>query len=365
MDKRIVYVSIAIISILILGCSTNSILRDEKDVRQMVDTVGFAHLDWQVDSLVNRINKTYANELSTVKVEPNTVWRIAICPHDDYTYASWQYPALLRNLKAKTVIIFGVAHKARQLNVSDQIVFDSYSYWHGPYKDIMVSPIREELMAAMPKELYQVNDSLQKVEHSVESMLPFIQHYNCDVEIISILVPFMNADRMAEISKLLSSAIAKAMKKHQLEWGKDIALLITTDAVHYGDEDWGGKNMAPYGVDSAGYAKAVLHEHGVIDSCLVGELNEERVMRFVDFTVQPNNYKEYKWTWCGRYSVPFGLMTALDLQKAIGGDPLNGTYIGYSTSIDHKPLPVEDLRMGKTAIATIRHWVGYASVGYR
>lgn len=365
MSKQILILGIAIFGISISSCNTNSIIRDEKNLRQMVDTIGFAHLDWQVDSVVNRINRSYPKEISRVKVDANTAWRVAICPHDDYTYASWQYPVLLKNLKAKTVIIFGVAHKARLLNVSDQIVFDSFSYWYGSYKNIKVSPLREELMAAMPKELYQVNDSLQKVEHSVESMLPFAQHFNRDLEIISILVPFMNTDRMAEISEYLSSAIAKTMARHHLEWGKDIALLITTDAVHYGDEDWGGKNMAPYGVDSLGYAKAVKHEYGIIDSCLVGILSNERVKQFVDFTVQSNNYKEYKWTWCGRYSVPLGLMTALDLQKKIGGEPLIGDFIGYSTSIDHKPLPLDDLRMGKTAIATIRHWVGYASVGYK
>jgi hypothetical protein len=81
--------------------------------------------------------------------------------------------------------------------------------------------------------------------------------------------------------------------------------------------------------------------------------------------VQPDNYKEYKWTWCGRYSVPFGLLTAIELQKQTNSALLKGKFIGYSTSIDHKPLPVEDLHMGRTAIATMRHWVGYVSVGYK
>jgi MEMO1 family protein len=365
MNRKLFFLFIFGVCFLLTTCNNINENKLARRVRQMVDTVGFAHLDWQVDSVVNRINQTYSKELSEVKVDSNTAWRVAICPHDDYTYASWQYPALLRNLKAKTVIIFGVAHKARQLNISDQIVFDSFSYWHGCYNDIKVSPYRDELIKELPKEFYLISDSLQKVEHSVESMLPFIQHFNRDVEIISILVPFMNIDRMAEISNILASAIAKTMNRHHLEWGKDIALLITTDAVHYGDEDWGGKNMAPYGVGSVGYLKAIKHEHGIIDSCLIGEPDIEKIKHFVNITVQPTNYKEYKWTWCGRYSVPFGLMTSIDLQKEIGGNPLNGNFIGYATSIDHKQLPVNDLQMGKTAIATMRHWVGYASIGYR
>jgi AmmeMemoRadiSam system protein B len=335
-----------------------------QSIRQMVDTVGFAHLNWQVDSVVNRINRIYPGELTSAMVAPNTAWRVAICPHDDYTYASWQYPALLKNLKAKTVIIFGVAHKARQLNISDRIVFDSYPYWHGTYKRIKISSFREELIGALPKELYLVNDSLQRIEHSVESMLPILQHFNRDAEIVSILVPFMNTAKMAEIATPLALAIAKVMKERRLEWGKDIALLITTDAVHYGDEDWGGKNMAPFGADSMGYVKAVAKEHMIIDSCLVGTPDIEKIKKFVVITVQPDDYKEYKWTWCGRYSLPLGLMVALDLQKETNSNPLNGILIGYSTSIDHQSMQVGDLRMGKTANATIRHWVGYASVGY-
>ena len=332
--------------------------------RQMVDTIGFAHLDWQTDSVVNRIDRIFPVELMAALVAPNTAWKVAISPHDDYTYANWQYPALLKNLKAKTAIIFGVAHKAKQLNISDRIVFDSYPYWHGPYQKIKVSPFREEVIKAMPKDLYLVSDSLQRIEHSVESMLPILQHFNREVEIVSILVPFMNAVKMAEIAKPLASALAKVMKERQLEWGKDLALLITTDAVHYGDEDWGGKNMAPFGSDSAGYVKAVAKEHMIIDSCLVGAPDIEKIKKFVGITVQPTDYKEYKWTWCGRYSLPLGLMVALNLQKETNSSPLNGKYIGYSTSIDHQQLPLQDLRMGKTANATIRHWVGYASVGY-
>jgi MEMO1 family protein len=333
--------------------------------RPVVDTVGFAHLDWQVDSVVNRISRTFPGELSVAKDVSLTPWRVAICPHDDYTYASWHYPAILGNLKAKTIILFGVAHKARQLNISDKIVFDTYGYWHGPYKKIRVSSFREELTGILPNGLFLVSDTLHKVEHSLESMLPFIQYFNRDAEIISILVPFMDTNKMEEIASPLAAAIHGIMQQNKLEWGKDVALLITTDAVHYGDEDWGGKNMAPFGADSAGYLKAVAKEHAIIDSCLAGELSIGKIKKFSSITVLPDNYKEYRWTWCGRYSVPLGLMVAEDLRRLSGEQPLVGRFIGYSTSIDHKPLKVDDLRMGRTANANIRHWVGYASIGYK
>jgi len=332
--------------------------------RPLKDTVGFAHLDWQMDSVVARIGRTGSGEAVVASVDPDIAWRVAICPHDDYTYAGRHYLALLRNLKAKTVIVFGVAHKARPLNISDKIVFDTFPYWHGPYRKIKVSSCREELIAALPKGLYMVSDTLQAVEHSVESMLPFLQNFNKEVEIVSILVPAMKAEKMTEIAKPLAAAISGWMKQHRLEWGKDVALLITTDAVHYGDEDWGGKNMAPFGADSVGYGRAIDKEHFIVDSCLAGTMNRGKILRFAGITVKPEDYKEYQWTWCGRYSVPFGLMTAIELQQLTNGKPLVGKRIGYSTSIDHQPLKVDDLRMGITAKASIRHWVGYASVGY-
>jgi hypothetical protein len=46
--------------------------------------------------------------------------------------------------------------------------------------------------------------------------------------------------------------------------------------------------------------------------------------------------------------------------------PLTGTILGYSTSLGGEGIKVDDLEgMGVTAPATLRHWVGYAAVGFR
>ena len=90
-----------------------------------------------------------------------------------------------------------------------------------------------------------------------------------------------------------------------------------------------------------------------------------KINTFCKYTVEQDNYKEYKWTWCGRYSVPFGLLTAFHLNQLQGNEPLHGTPVGYATSIDHSNIKVDDLEMGVTAPANIRHWVGYAAIGYK
>jgi len=203
------------------------------------------------------------------------------------------------------------------------------------------------------------------VEHSVEALIPFLQYYHRGVEIIPILVPYMSFDRMEGLAGSLALSISKVMADSALGWSKDLAIVISSDAVHYGCEGWGGADYALYGCDSVGYMKTVGHEYEVIDSCLTGRITPEKLRRFTGYTVQDTNHRIYRWTWCGRYSVPFGLLTAYHLQQSIRSAQLSGTILNYCTSIDHTVLPVSDLDMGVTAPANIRHWVGYAVLGYK
>ena len=338
--------------------------------RGLADTVGFAHRRRQMDAVVERIaaqdGARLQHMLEAKGVSAGDRWRMAIAPHDDYAYAGFMYPLVLRNVAAKTVIIFGVAHKARQLGLEDQLVFDSFTHWRGPYGDIAVSPLRERIIAQLPRGSYRVSDEMQSIEHSVEAKLPFLQHANRSVQFVPILVPFMSFALMNELAAPLAEALAAIIDEEQLNWGRDIALLSSTDAVHYGDEGWGDKNFAFYGVDAEGYARALAHERRIMSDCLEGELRRERIERFTRYTLADHDHREYKWTWCGRYSVPFGLLTAWHLQQKRRAPLLSGTVLGYATSLDDQRLKVDDLDgMGVTAAASLRHWVGYAAVGYR
>lgn len=341
----------------------------QEKVRQPVDTVGFATKSWQMDSIVKRIDKLYGPAIEATNksnlLDGNTAFRMVICPHDDYTYAGFLYESILPHIKAKTVIIFGVAHKARKFNVEQKLVFDSFDEWEEPYGNLKISSLREEMMKNLPSQDYIVHDSLQQAEHSVEAIIPFLQYYNRNVQIISILIPAMNFDMMKKYAMDLAKDIHLIIRKNKLKWGEDIALVISNDAVHYGDEDWGGKNYAMYGCSAEGYEKAVSHENEIISNSLLPPLDTASIHQFFNSTVQPENWREYKWPWCGRYSVPFGLLTGMYLSQLSGEKIPEGIKMGYSTSIAQKPLPVEDLIMGKTAIANLHHWVGYAAIGYK
>lgn len=339
-------------------------------MKKPVDTVGFATKGWQMDSVMKRIYRyqgpEISNALKSANIDDSICWKAVICPHDDYTYVGWLYPAVLKNVKAKTIIFFGVAHKAKQFRIENFIVFDTFDKWTEPYGPVSVSTLRNEIIKQLPENTYIIHDSLQQAEHSVEAIIPFLQYKQRNLRIVSILVPYMPFKRMDEISTPLADAIVQVMKKNNLEWGKDIAIVISTDAVHYGDQEWGGQNYAPYGCDTDGYKKANYLESEIINNCLTGAIKTKNIQSFIRYTLKADDYKSYKWTWCGRYSVPFGLLTAMKMQEILAKrESLKGTPIGYSTSIAGTAIPVSDIGMGNTAIATLHHWVGYCGMGYR
>jgi AmmeMemoRadiSam system protein B len=356
-SKALLFFLLSVILIYMYGCGKrNSAPDNQTSVRELVDTVGFAQYSWQMDTLMDRLD-----HIGWVR-PGGSPWKLAICPHDDYTYVGVLYPELLSNVKAKNLILIGVAHKAASLGIEDSLVFDSFNYWKGPWGNVKVSQAREEIFNQIKGSFAIVNDTLQKVEHSLESMIPFLQYFNKDIKIIPILVPSMSVDRMQACGRALADAIKQVAVSNKWEWGRDYSIIATTDAVHYGNEDWGGADYAFFGCDSAGNVRAREHEYEIIDSCLTGKVTPAKIRLFNSYTLNSDNYKIYKWTWCGRYSVPVALYTAYYLNDSI---PLDDELIGYSTSITSNHIPVSDIRMGVTAIATDCHWVGYAAIGYR
>ena len=333
-------------------------LKMAENSRPVKDTVGFAQYDWQMDSIYKRLESRIDKPLEEV-------WKAVIAPHDDYKYAGEVELQTLAGVKARTIILFGVAHKAATFNLENKLVFGSFTHWDAPYGKIEVSGLQQELLKRLPDDLWIVHDSMQLVEHSLEALNPFLQKQNKNIEIVPILVPYMNYTRMNEISESMGTVLAEIMGEKGWEPGKDLAIVISSDAVHYGDKDWGDKNMAPFGSDRKGNKKAVEHEMEIINTSLAGVVSKDKIRKFVNYTVQESDFREYKWTWCGRYSIPLGLLTANKLNIRINNKALNGTLVEYANSIDHEFYPVEDLGMGTTAPANSHHWVGYAGIGYK
>ena len=327
----------------------------ENKVRQVHDTIGFTKYNWQLDSIYNRLGIKDSNN--------NLQWKAAISPHDDYKYAGRLYYESLKGINANTIILIGVAHRAKNFNLQDKIIFGDFTHWKSPYGDLKVSNLNAEIIERLPKSSYLVHNDMQALEHSLEAIVPFLHRKNKKLEIIPILVPYINYETIDGISSDLSNVVSIILKEKNLDYGKDLAVVISNDAVHYGNENWSG-DLAPFGVDDEGTKKARALDKEIIEQCLVNNISNEKLKTFTAYTVQKNDYKAYKWVWCGRYSVPFGLSFANKLNQVLYKKPLTGTFLAYQSSIDHDLIKVEDLGMGTTAIATQKHWVAYASIKY-
>ncbi len=340
------------------------------EIRPLIDKIGFPHTLKQVEGFLKKIEEQQSDlldaKLNTHHINAGTFWKVAICPHDDYSYVGYLYPLVLQSVKSKVVFILAVAHKAASFNLSDDLIFDDFTLWHGIKNPIKVSGLRKTLLDKLPETLWEVHRPMQQVEHSVEAMLPLLQYYNPGVEIVPILVPPMAFDRMKLVADELSDALSEIAIEQKLNWGKDFSLLITTDGVHYGDEGWSINRICKrFGVDREGYMEAIGFELGLIDDCLAGKIDEEHLRSFYAQTVDSANYQLHKWTWCGRYSVPVGLLTMRALAQKMKIPVPEGVLLDYSTSLTHEPIQVNDLDgMGTTAPATLRHWVGYPALGY-
>lgn len=351
---------------LILSCKTEpknnaenrSNVAVKKHIRKQIDTVGFARYGWQMDSIFNRI-------APEDKQKNDAVYKAVICPHDDYSYAGGLYAKTLSGIKAKTVVLIGVAHRARNFDLKDKLVFGSFDTWKAPAGTLKVSALRNQILAKMPENSVVVHDSMMQLEHSLETITPFLQRQNPQSEIIPILVPYVLFADMQKFAATLAHVLHDLMKENNLNYGKDLAIVISNDAIHYGDEDWGGSDMAPFGTDKRGTADVKEKEMGIITQLLSDTLSTNKIERFNKITVKPEDYMQYNWTWCGRYSVPFGLLLANSLNNLEKGKPLVGTFIDYRSSLDLPHLEVKDLGMGTTAPANNHHWVGYVGMGYR
>jgi MEMO1 family protein len=107
--------------------------------------------------------------------------------------------------------------------------------------------VRDEIVAALPPGLVLVNDTIQSEEHSLEGFVPILRHYVPKIEIVPLLVTRLNGGTFDAAADTLTAIVSKIMRAHGWKLGKDVQIIVSADCVHYGDDEWGGRNYAPFG----------------------------------------------------------------------------------------------------------------------
>jgi AmmeMemoRadiSam system protein B len=329
------------------------------DLRGQQDAVGFASRPEQMAKVWERSALPPAPEA----LGPMPASGVAglLCPHDDYLYAGRVYRQLVPLVKARTVVLVGVFHKYRRFGAKDVLVFDPYRAWHSPDGEIRVSGLREDLLARMPASEVIRDAAMQDSEHSVEAIAYWLKHQNPSVEIVSILVPSASFPRFQELASHLGKALAASMKARGWALGRDLAIVISSDGIHYG-EDF---KYTPHGSGGvAAYTAALEQDRQLLKGPLAGPVSAAKAQDFYTAVVNPQEPDRYRMPWCGRFSIPFGLLLLAETAQDLGSAGPVGRPVAFGTSISFPQVPVRDLGMGATAEANLYHFVSYPGVAY-
>ncbi len=329
-----------------------------EEVRPVRDDIGFC---WNAEGM-NRLMEFLKSTEKEKFTLPGLV--AGISAHDDYLYAGRIYYPLFKNIKAPEVVIFGVTHGTVRKEIGDpqgKLIFDEFSYWPSPFGKVEVSPLREYLKSKLDPALFLVNNKAHELEHSIEAMVPFLHYYNRDVRITPIMVAPMDFDTMKTISSRLSKVLMDYLKEKNLEIGKDIFFLISADANHYGKDF----NNVIYGEDAEAHRKGTERDRKIAGTCLSGLMTDEKVHNLTG-ELWGVTYKDFKDTyWCGKYSIPFGLLTVIDLVRQLGkGKELTGEILRISDTYTGGVLPLTQTGMGITAPFSLKHWVSFLSAAF-
>jgi AmmeMemoRadiSam system protein B len=338
-------------------------------LRGLVDTVGFPHTAEQMTFVGDLCEKLERDELEEnakrLALPPGEGLIAAWCPHDDYALAARVYVHVVRNVKAKTVILVGNAHWSEAFGVRSRLIFGDFRQWRGPYSPVRVSPVRDDILKGLDKQSYLVNRQIVETEHSLEAIVPYLQYYDRDVEIVPILVPLMSWQDMERIGGELADSVARVVRSHGWKLGRDVAIVCSGDGQHYGDYGWSYYDFHPYGCDPDGYKQSMALDQRLVSSYLAGRLEPARLKGLFEELVDQQDIGKYRITWCGRFAVPFGLNFAAQLTQKLDGRTLTGYLLRSSSSLALPWLPLGDLKMGLTGDANLHHFVTYVAIGYR
>ncbi len=346
------------ISFLWLFLTLSAFGQNPATVRPIRDDIGFCWDAFQMARLQDFLTQ---QEPATAVKQPLLA---TISPHDDYLYAGRVYFPLFRALRCREAVIIGLTHGAVRREIGDPqgvMLFDEYDTWRGLRgTEVAISPLRETLKRSLPEKTFQVNNQAHALEHSIEALVPWLQYYNPDVRITPIMVTAMPEARMDTLAGALAKSIIAYVQQEKLVWGKDVVVLISSDANHYGVDF----NNTPYGIDSSAHAKAVAEDQRLMNAYLSGDLLPAKISGLIA-EITGSNYREGKnVVWCGRYSIPFGLKLVAQMASRTGLGVLQGQVLHYSDTYSGGVLPLTQTGMGLTAPFSLQHWVGFFTVGY-
>ena len=327
------------------------------DARGRIDSTGYALRATQMARVWERSSEPPAPD--SLGPSPGAGVAAVICPHDDFAFAGRVYRRVMPLVTAHTVLLVGVFHGYRRFGEHDRLVFDPYRTWSAPDGAVPVSPLREALLARLPAADWTQDAAAHDAEHSLEPLVCWLRHVNPDVTIVPVIVPAASFERLQELATHLGDALAAEMRARNWRLGTDVAIAISADGIHYGP-DFKQVTFGEGGM--ASYTQAIAKDRALLTGPLCGPLTIDGIRTLYSTFVDPAHPDVYRWTWCGRFSVPLGLLVLEHLAQPSGG--ATGWPVAYATSVGWPELGLREIGMSPTAPSNLWHFVGYPGAAF-
>ncbi|HWQ07595.1 MAG TPA: AmmeMemoRadiSam system protein B, partial [Holophaga sp.] len=284
-----------------------------------------------------------------------------ICPHDDYLIAGRVYREIIPLVTAKVVVMVGVFHRYRRYGVRNVMVFDPYRAWRSPDGEIRVAELRDALLARLDPGDFVQAPALHDSEHSLEGIAYCLKHQDPEVEILPVVLPSAPFPRLRAMAERFGVELASLMKARGWVLGRDVAVVISSDGIHYGNDF----NYAPYGEGGVGPFQAAMdHDRRVLRELLAGKVTPAMAQEFYETMVDPDHPDTYRKTWCGRFSIPFGLLLLEAASRELEQAPLRGLPVAFGASVDVPELPVRNIGLGPTCPISLYHFVTFPAAAF-
>jgi AmmeMemoRadiSam system protein B len=245
-------------------------IRSSDEVRGQRDAVGYATKADAMAKVWELSAQGPMPESFGARLEPGVIGVIG--PHDDYIYAARTYREIFPLVTAKTV-----ASSASSIATAAEARDRSCSVPTARGARRMAFPRCDELIAQLPAGMAVKDAAAHDSEHSIEGIAYFLKHARRDVEIVPVIVPAASFQRLNELASKLSSALAASMQRRDWQLGRDVAIVISADGTHYG-EDF---KFTPYGWGGVkAYSKTVEQDRKIMRDTLGGMITAEKARAF-------------------------------------------------------------------------------------
>jgi hypothetical protein len=171
----------------------------------------------------------------------------------------------------------------------------------------------------------------------------------------------MSFEHMQALAQRLGAVLAKAMRSHGWTLGRDVAIAISADGIHYGP-DFEQVPFGPGGVDA--YQQATARDRALLTGPLSGTVTPEKMSELYSTFVDPAHPDTYRVTWCGRFSIPFGGLLLRELGERTAASAVVGHPVADATSVGWPELELRGVGLESTAPANLYHFVSYPAVAF-